>query len=670
MSQYKALKTLAVALGNLLVTMAATDDKAGIDVGEPGMLIVACQHPGKSWIPSQLKLGEGQHSFHKFNLTPSVRLIHHLPTEIDGSFYRGKPQLTLKDAVLEPSSGSRHFTELTKSFVVNSEDKKPVMIITNDGGPDHNIHHDRNKVALLAFFLKNDHILYLANFQMAANRSAFHPVEKLNCIVNLALNGVALAREELQDPNFEKILKSCNSMVDIRNGVKINPGLADQVAEGLKVSKEIVEDRVKQACLKENCFEVYKSADQAEIEDFMNILKKVDPSFNVSDYLDTKKKFHLTGLLLEYFEEVATDCYYCITMTRHRNMTADFLNNLYPNLNLPFDLHPIPCPLKDKDNPDKFMKFEDLYFSNSLRTYDDHQRPGKTEKKLHNIPFPKSLVRALYCSEIIMLCSGCGKCRVVYCKYKPSPAKIKQARNLLENMRYECGSSLCTFGTEGLATVVEAMAVAAGDLDVDNIVAQDNPGRSDHDQHEAVRQELQVLGNDSIFSTFFMDESFCCSTPMEKHLYEILPASVTSSPPCYYCGETDLVRTSVESDLTYPLCHYCKTVKKFGPVSKRKKRAILAPKQKKKNKRKTNVGDTFVEFLDDDPEDLTMERDEEGDETMALKELNTADSGDDIEDSFEDITSEATNVSADDMGSLPPSPSYYTPVEELLDNSD
>ena len=127
------------------------------------------------------------------------------------------------------------------------------------------------------------------------------------------------------------------------------------------------------------------------------------------------------------------------------------------------------------------MKFEDLYLSNSLRTYDDHQRPGKTEKKLHNIPFPKNLVRALYCSEIIMLCSGCGKCRVVYCKYKPTPAKIKQARNLLKNMRYECGSSLCTFGTEGLATVAEAMAVDAGDLVVDNIAAQDNPGRKEHD---------------------------------------------------------------------------------------------------------------------------------------------------------------------------------------------
>ena len=73
--------------------------------------------------------------------------------------YRGKPQLTLKDAVFEPSSGARHFTELSKSLSLNLVDKKPVAIITNDGGPDHNIHHDRNKAALLAFFLNNWHIL-------------------------------------------------------------------------------------------------------------------------------------------------------------------------------------------------------------------------------------------------------------------------------------------------------------------------------------------------------------------------------------------------------------------------------------------------------------------------------------------------------------------------------
>ena len=506
MSQYKSLKTFAVSLGNDLVTMIASDDKAGIDVGEPGLPIVACQHPGRSWVPSLLKLGEGQHSFHKFNLTPSIRLVHDLPADIEGSFYRGRPQLTLKDAVLEPSSGPRHFTELTKSLTENLADKKPVTIITNDGGPDHNIHHDRNKAALLAFFLKNDHILYLANFQMAANRSAFHPVEKLNCIVNLALNGVALAREILPDPNFEKILKSCNSMVDIRNGVKINPGLADQVGDGLKSAREIVESRVKLASLKENRFEVYEPSARVEIEEFMNILKTVDPTFDVSAYLDTKKTFHLTGLLLKYYNEVATDCYYCITLVKHRNMSADFLNSLYPSLNLPFDLHPIPCPAKDKKNPEKYLKFEDVYFSEANRSYDDLQRPGKTEKKAHNIPFPKSLVRAHYCSGLWMICAGCFKRRVVYAKHKPSPAKIKQAKSVLESMRFECGSSLCSFGTEGLAAVAEAMTAGPefGEGMFDRDDAPENAVNGAVGRH--------VLGEDSIFNTFFMDVSLCCSS--------------------------------------------------------------------------------------------------------------------------------------------------------------
>ena len=565
MSQYKSLKSFAVALGNDIVTMVATDDKAGIDVGEPGLPIVACQHPGKSWIPSQLRLGEGQHSFHKFNLTPSVRLVHELPLQVEGSFYRGKPQLTLKDAVFEPSSGARHFTELSKSLDVNTQDKKPVMIITNDGGPDHNIHHERNKAALLAFFLNNNHILFLANFQIAANRSAFHPVEKLNCIINLALNGVALERDELGDPNFEKILKNCSSMLDIRKTAAENQGLVNEVAESLKVSKEIIEKRVRLASLKENKFEVFTSATKAEIESFMDILKTVDPDFNTDEYLDTKKKFHMTGLLRDYYDEVSTDCYYCITLMRHRNMSADFLNTLYPTLNLPFDLHPIPCPVKDKEDPEKYLKFEQLYFGNN-RNYSDHERPGRFEKKTHNIPFPKSIVRALYCNDIHMVCAGCGKRRVVYSQYKPTFANVEHAKILLEGMRYECGSSLCSFGTEGIAAVTEFGEAA----------------------------QEPILGENSIFNRFFMDESLSCTSPMEKHLYDIIPENVQSSHPCYYCGETDVARVSVGSEQEYPLCNYCRTVKKFGPVLKRKKRTIV-PKNRKGKNRRVNEASNFIE---------------------------------------------------------------------------
>ena len=115
---------------------------------------------------------------------------------------------------------------------------------------------------------------------------------------------------------------------------------------------------------------------------------------------------------------------------------------------------------------------------------------------------------------------------------------------------------------------------------------------------------------------------------MEKHLYEILAPSLTSSPPCYYCGETDLVRTSVESEDSYPLCHYCKTVKRFGPVLKRKKRTI-APRKKSKNK-KIKIVETTE--LSDDQEDFASD-DESGEEDSMNKDAAATDLSNDQEDS-------------------------------------
>ena len=45
-------------------------------------------------------------------------------------------------------------------------------------------------------------------------------------------------------------------------------------------------------------------------EQFMEVIKTVDATFDVTNYLDKKKKFHLFGALLEYYEEVSTTTYY------------------------------------------------------------------------------------------------------------------------------------------------------------------------------------------------------------------------------------------------------------------------------------------------------------------------------------------------------------------------
>ena len=113
--------------------------------------------------------------------------------------------MVIKDSIFQPSSSARHVTELFQMIQTNPHLLKLVLILTNDGGSDHTIRYERNIVAMLALFLRVTETLVLINFQMAAYRSAYHPVEKLNCILNLAWNGVSLSRESFDDPVLENV---------------------------------------------------------------------------------------------------------------------------------------------------------------------------------------------------------------------------------------------------------------------------------------------------------------------------------------------------------------------------------------------------------------------------------------------------------------------------------
>ena len=276
----------------------------------------------------------------------------------------------------------------------------------------------------------------------------------------------------------------------------------------------------------------------------------------------------------------------------------------------------------------------------------------------------------------------------MYSQYKPSLNKIDHARLLFEGMRYECGAVLCTFGTEGLATILETRASELNSGKTATTKASYSSGMS----------EVDLLGDESIFSIFFNDESLSCSTPMEKHLYDIIPPSLTESAPCYYCGETDLVRTSTDCDQSYPLCHHCETVRKLGPVKKRKKRTIVPREEKQKNRGKKSKKaaehntDGFLEDITDE------ESEHESDQLDNEEHINESDEGasDDSmnwelgqtnkrkrtvalrkqkeKESHEICGGEqiSPEESDDEVLSLPPSPNMYPPVsvEDLLDGSD
>ena len=71
------------------------------------------------------------------------------------------------------------------------------MIIYTDGGPDHNNKHTSVRLGLLALFLDLD-LDTMVVMRTAPTQSWANPVERVMSALNLGLQGVALARCEME----------------------------------------------------------------------------------------------------------------------------------------------------------------------------------------------------------------------------------------------------------------------------------------------------------------------------------------------------------------------------------------------------------------------------------------------------------------------------------------
>ena len=493
-AQYKYLRSFAVKFGQDIVTMIGWDDKTGVDVGEPEQPTTATQHSRKSWVHQNVEVGEGQHSFHKTNITPSVRLVHELGTSIEDSFYRGLPQVVLKDAIFQPSNSARHATEVFQMLQKNPHLRKPVLVFTNDGGSDHNIRHERNVVSMLALFLRLTDAIFMINFQMAAYRSAYHPVEKLNCILNLAWNGVSLSREVFEDPVLEKVFGQCTTMAEVRSKAEKHPGIKTSLEKSLLPARKVLEERAKQASLKENMFEVFTAATDEQVKEFLSVIVSIDPDFDVERYLDKKKPYHYSPAIRDYIDKHITMTHYSLTFMKQSPLTREFLIESYPMVDWPGDLEPLPCPVLDTGDLTKFLDYEKV---SALKNKDffDKCRPGATVKTPTNIPFIKNKQRAMFGAELNITCETCNKQRVVYFQYKPSVSDISAAKSALLHVRYYCGGRVSSCG-RSLAVLEEITNVPFNDeeLDdeIDNVTLDSNEVEKEADILDDIEDEFEV----------------------------------------------------------------------------------------------------------------------------------------------------------------------------------
>ena len=253
------------------VSFACVDDKCKVDFGEPGQAISSGVRGKKSIVPVGSNLSALDHDQNsKGSLTPSVCLLVDLPESDDGSFYRGVVTVTFKDSVFESSTPFRHASEMEK-IIRQLESIKPILMIYSDGGPDHRVTYHSVKLALIILF-KRLGIDVLIAARTAPGNSWANPAERVMSTLNLAIQNTALTRTE-STSHYETVLKSANSMNDIRNKSSKVPGLQQAWSESVKPIKTLLEDRTSRLSLKEKQFQVQDAAsfeEVAEIESQIN----------------------------------------------------------------------------------------------------------------------------------------------------------------------------------------------------------------------------------------------------------------------------------------------------------------------------------------------------------------------------------------------------------------
>jgi hypothetical protein len=94
------------------------------------------------------KFAVADHDFTKFSFSPSVHFIIDIPEDIEGSFYTGIVNVGLKENAFQASSSPRHATELCS--LLKHVERKPMLVMYTDGGPDHNPTFLRTQLSLIA----------------------------------------------------------------------------------------------------------------------------------------------------------------------------------------------------------------------------------------------------------------------------------------------------------------------------------------------------------------------------------------------------------------------------------------------------------------------------------------------------------------------------------------
>ena len=504
-------------------TFVSLNDKHKVPVGDPGYPVASVERGKKVLVSVNKPFMVGDHDFTRSSLTPSVALFIEIPESTNGSFYHGQVCVGIKDSVFEASSTYRHTTELN-NLLTTQNDSNPVLLLYTDGGPDHRVNFLSVQLSYIALFLTRD-LDYLAAVRTPPYNSWKNPAECVMSELNLALQTVGVMRQKMSTATFEKVLEGCNSMKAIRSAAESHRGFQEEFKDSLQPATVLLSALFQRLKLKNKSFHIFPSSTSLEIDEFLSVLKQIQPDIVPTNCTKASSLTRLTQLknfmdhcchIRHYIFSIkkcgATHC----TICKPPRLPKEIFNTLYH----------LPDPVRDGD---VYKKFSDVYETNTTEK-DRPSLQSSADKCDSGIPFNPSgqfaqnVARVLHCTE-------CDKPRVLYSSCKLLTRHEKELDCTLNDVSYLCGTDL-------------------KDCIPDEI-------------NEAVRSE-------HILSRVFVRKNISCSSRIETPYF----SSSCFSDVCIYCGSGDSLIPTNEANGYYPQCASCKSDSTKPGILKRKRKLV------------------------------------------------------------------------------------------------
>ncbi len=434
---FRYQRELAIKMRGV-AALVCVDDKHQVKVGEPGNPVAAVDRGRRVLVESGTSFCVADHDFTKFKITPSVALLADIPESIDGSFYRGKLAVTLKDAVFQPSSPLRHACELQKILhkVGYNPVLRPVLLLHSDGGPDHRLTYISVQAALIALF-KRLNLDYLLATRTAPFHSYKNPVERCMSILNMGMQSVGLMRAKL-DEDFEQLLKPASSLADIRELANHHPGLSDKVQQSLQPCIALMNNVFERLHLKDEAVTTHGAATDEEIDELWTAMQDVDKELKKSE--TTQKATKDRAGLEHFLQHCCVRRHYFFEIKKCGDQQCTTCGPTVLPSERFAELQAFPDPVIRQDDKEHFKSFGDCY--GTTTTESDRPSLRQAGKKNAFSSEVRGVACRAECVRATVSCSECEKPRCVFAEHKLSSEHVQELQAVLHDNLYTCGAPL------------------------------------------------------------------------------------------------------------------------------------------------------------------------------------------------------------------------------------